>query len=90
MCYRRHARCNGGDPGVGSVFAGFHRRGRLNHRHGGYFLISYCKNINQFSERYIHILPKIIVYNHMMPRIPAFGSRSEMETEDLTALRVAC
>ena len=57
----------------------------------GYFLISYYKNINKFSERFIHILLKIIVYNRMlMPRITASGSRLEMETEALKELRVAC
>jgi len=53
--------------------------------------MTYCKNINKFSERFIHILLKIIVYNRMlMPRITAFGRRLEMETEVLKGLRVAC
>ena len=62
----------------------------MNHRHEGYFLISYYKNINKFSERFIHILLKIIVYNRMlMPRITASGSRLQMD-EALKELRVAC
>jgi hypothetical protein len=63
----------------------------MNHRHGGYFLISHCKNINKFSERFIHILLKIFVYNLMlMPRTTAFGNRSEMGVGALKKLRVAC
>jgi len=57
----------------------------------GYFLISYYKNINKFSERFIHILLKIIVYNRMlMLRITAAGSRSEMEVGAFKELRVIC
>ena len=62
----------------------------MNHRHGGYFLMSY-KNINKFYERFIRILLKTIIYNRMlMPRITAFGRRLEMETKVLKDLRAAC
>ena len=61
------------------------------HGHGEYFVIIYCKNINKFAERFVHILLKIIVYNRMlMPRVTASGSGLEMQIEALKELRVAC
>ena len=61
------------------------------HGYGGIFFITYCKDINKFTDRFIHNLLKIIVYNCMLvPRITAFGSRLEMEPGAFNDLRVAC
>ena len=62
----------------------------MNHRHRGYFLMP-CKNINKFSEKFIRILLKTIIYNRMlMPGITVSGSRLEMKIRSLKDLRVVC
>jgi len=54
----------------------------MNQRHGEYFSSPTAKILIRFIRD---------LYNSMlMPRTTVFGSRSEMETEDLTELQVAC
>ena len=80
MRNRRHARCNGGDSGVGPIFVGFHGRGWMIYRQAGNFLIPCYIKVNIFSDIFIHILLKTIENNRfLISRITAFSSRPKFK-----------